>query len=197
MRDLDLGPQQDVMAERRHAMAELDVLDLRSRERPFVVHADRHEHVATNAAAAAPERLGVARLLRVREVVEQVAVLRHELAALRLRLVRAEHRAHLRTRRHRCRDAAERVGVDDDVGVDEHHEFAACELDAAIAGVRRPARAAGQTDHEIRVLAGDRGGVVGARIIDDDELPALRGISLRARFAEQRAAPTARSSRGR
>jgi hypothetical protein len=69
VRDLDLGLEQDAVAMRRKAVAQLDVLDLRPGEAPLVVHADGDEDRPSHATAARPERLRLTRLLGVRVVV--------------------------------------------------------------------------------------------------------------------------------
>src|SRR5215211_9388381 len=78
MRDLDLGLKEDAVAVRGHAVSELDVLDLRPREAPFVVHAHGDEHRPADASAAGPERLRLAGLLVVGVMMEEVAILRDD-----------------------------------------------------------------------------------------------------------------------
>ena len=77
VRALNVRAQHDAIAERADAMSELDVLDLRPGKAPLVVHSRFDEHMAANRAATSPERVRLARVVRVCEVMEQIAVLRH------------------------------------------------------------------------------------------------------------------------
>ena len=159
------------MAERPNAMAELHVFDLWAWVRPLIVAPGLEEDVSTNGAAAPPERFRLPGTLPVDVMVQQVAVLRHELPRFGLGIVRAEHRAHFRLVGEDAGEPTERVGVDADVGIDEDDDLPARELDAAVTGVRRAARAIREAHHGVGELGRHERRCVGARVVDDDELP--------------------------
>ena len=78
------------MPELAHAVAEFDILELMQ---PFVETAGLGEHFTSDRPASGPERLGLARALRMEVVVQQVSILRYQPGCVWRGMVGAEDRS--------------------------------------------------------------------------------------------------------
>ena len=165
---LQLRLDPDRMAPLPQPHAQLDVLDRRLGIAFGVEAADAPERVGTNGAAPGPEGLRRALGADVVVAMREVLVLREEVRRCRELVVGAEHRRGPGPRE-RVPEHARRVGVHDDVRVDEPEDVAPGDLGAAVAGAARaepPARR-----HDARSgLGRDPGRRVGRAVVDDDHL---------------------------
>src|SRR5215471_18107501 len=127
------------MAGGAQAMPELDVLDRRSWKARGVESADVGKYGPSDRAAAAPEcrGLGVARLVSV--VVQEITILRDQPRSPWAAIVRAKHRGEVGVGLERLHDAADRIGCDYDISVDEQHDGTASGASTGVARGRRSA----------------------------------------------------------
>ena len=176
MRDLDLRMQQDDLAKLSDARAELDILDLRAGEMPFVVHARVLEHLSPHRSRAGPEGVDFTRVLLVYVVMQEVSVLRHETCIGRRVIVRSEYRTSSRLPHQDLGETAYGVGVYHHIGIEEHHDLATRYLKASIACIRRTVRLPGKTHDRIGITSGHGRRVVAAGVIDHDEFPSVARV---------------------
>ena len=108
-------------------------------------------------------------------VVKQVAILRHEALGRRLSVVRSEHSADIWLGGEDRGETGEHVPVNTDIRVDKHDHVAASDLEAAVSRIGRPVRLAGKSYDGIGVSSGNHIRVIGASIVDNDELPLFPG----------------------
>lgn len=110
--------------------SELDVLH----ERDVLVEAtELDEEIAANRSEPSPERGRQAGALLMDVVVEQVPELRYEPVGIGVVVIRTENRCECRILVERSPDPLERVGVDLDVGIDEHENVSGCSTCSTIA----------------------------------------------------------------
>jgi hypothetical protein len=107
-------------ADGRQPHAELDVLDARLAITLRVEPAGLREDVAAHSAEPSPKRRGGAARALVHEVVKEIAESGHRAGCLRRVVVGSEDGRQLGISVEGGSDAAERVGVGKDVGVNEH-----------------------------------------------------------------------------
>ncbi len=151
------------------ADSQLYILDGRPGEAFRVETSHRQEDLPTNGAASGPKRRGLRIPLLVHEVVQEVTILRHQAVGAGSGVVRAEHCGELRSRIEDLDCAVERVGREDDVGVDEEQDIAQGMVRAEIPGgpgPRVPLQLQDAHPHACR----DGWRLIGGRVIDDDDL---------------------------
>lgn len=182
VRGLDVARQEDAMAGCREAVAEFDVLDGWALVETGIEAAMSEEDRTADAAAAGPEGMGGACVidemaLLMNVMMEEVAIGADDARRGGLIIVGAEEGVELGIGLEALDGAMERVGMDEDVGVEEEDEFAAGDLGA---GVASGGGAAG-----IVVANDDGAGVrraisraIGGAVIDDDDFEGLNGCAL-------------------
>jgi hypothetical protein len=112
------------------------------------------------------------RALGVYPVVEQVTVLRHQAAGARCSVIGPEDPGDHGLGAEGIVEAAQRIPVHGDVGIDEHQDIAAGMADSAVAR-RRGAAALGLPQYDIGEARRDVGGRIAAGIVHHDQLPGL------------------------
>src|SRR5205814_3132474 len=116
-RALQLFVEHDAKAGPAHPNAELEVFD--SVESPASEAADCLEDVATDRPASGPERRGCGVGLLMREVMEEVAILRDDPRCARRSIIGSEQGLELGVRVESPANPVKRVGSHDDIGVHE------------------------------------------------------------------------------
>ncbi len=163
------------MAERRDSVPQLDVLDLRTRVVPLVVHSRLMKNVAPYCSAPRPERLGLPRVLVVHVMMEKVAIFAHHSLRRRTVVVGAEDRADVRLGGEYLGEEPQGVGVHEYISIDEDDILPAADLEPPVSRVCRPVRPARQAHYGIGITRCNDRCLVVRGIIDDDQLPAFAG----------------------
>src|SRR5262249_42855173 len=150
---LDFRAQQKLVAAPSQTSPQLDVLNLRTGEMPFVETAYVDEIAPSDGTATGPERLSRASALLMDIVVKKIPEGRNRAVTRRIGGVGTERSRELRVLREEMREPPQRVGMYTNVAVDEDDDFAARRLDATVAGVGGPMRLPCQAHDDVRKLS--------------------------------------------